>query len=787
MVYVYLGLFSSIANWVLKHVLSPIVEWLGGILNSLFEWIVNKLILPALEGIILPILESALTLIYKALSSVIYMIFGMLLEFLNCIGAAFDSFIGLEPIYYNDKPMMLIDLVFTDSAIGKVFLYMNFIGFAMCLMLSVIAVTRSTLDFEFEGRKPVSKVLAHTFTGMFHLFTLQIFVFFMYKLTGAILMSIKAAVQYAMTPGSSEPTLGGIIFCVASLYAAKDKQYNLPNSIAINDFPRKAYYEGTASLSNVEEVGKLFAYDQFDYVIGFLVAIFMVLIMGACLIVFLRRLFDMLLLYVLAPFFAAAYPLDDGEHFAKWREQFIGRGFSGFGMVLAMKLYIMMTPLIMENGLVFSTPGKGGIASSPEFDYVVKIIFLAGGAWAIFKSGPMITSLISESVGRSEAEDAKTGFAATAFLGGAAVSKMGTLSWAAMKKIGQKISGGGGGEGKDAGADQKDSGKNSKGSNLFSGSKNSSSKNWKPGASAASKKKDAASAAASAIPSITAKAKDASKAPLGKPSISVGDRKSAAPGIGGAAKSVASGIGGAAKSGASGGAPKTAFFKKTEGGVEKSYLGGLIKRYSYTTTDGNGNEVQKSGLGVNLGFLGQYGSSEHGKGFSVLGCSVRKDASGSYSWSVPGFKFSAANDGQRHLEKVNISPIGLKIQADANTGEKHLMNLGALGISRERDENGKYHYSSVMGFSRSADAEGHYHVSGVSGLYQKELQADGQYHTTSVLGGLYSKTYAMGADGELHKTTGRVMGHNVYENNSVLGYQKMMKEKEDKQKFAELD
>ena len=35
-------------------------------------------------------------------------------------------------------------------------------------------------------------------------------------------------------------------------------------------------------------------------------------------------------------------------------------------------------------------------------DYIMKLFFLIGGAWAVFKSGPMITQLISAGAGQQE-------------------------------------------------------------------------------------------------------------------------------------------------------------------------------------------------------------------------------------------------------------------------------------------------------------------------------------------------------------------------------------------------
>lgn len=424
MSYVYLGLFSKIAKWVFNNILSPITNWLGDILNKLFTWVANEIIIPAIQKIIVPILQKVWGVVYESLAGVIYKAFANLLKLLNNLNAVFDAIIGLSDVTYDGKSMTLLDVFFRNTSISKLYWYMTFIGFALCLLFSTVAVARSAFDLDFEGKKPVSRVLAMTLKAMLSMFAMQFFVYFVIRLAGAVLIGIRSATQYAFSGMAASPTLGGIIFCVASLNAAKNSRYNMPHA-SITEEPRLGYYNGSKSFMAYDTVGEDFAFAKFDYVVGILVALFLIVVMAACLLIFVRRLFDLVVLYVLSPFFVSTYPLDDGARFARWRDQFMGKAFSGFGMVVAMKLYLIIVPLVMDGKLVFSV-SSGGKAASPEFDYVVKVLFLAGGAWAILKSGPMITSLISEAVGGQEERDAMTGAAAASFAGGTALSLAGS-------------------------------------------------------------------------------------------------------------------------------------------------------------------------------------------------------------------------------------------------------------------------------------------------------------------------------------------------------------------------
>ena len=45
---VYLGLFSSIFNWVFNKILAPIIKFIANILSVVFEFIFNNILMPIL-------------------------------------------------------------------------------------------------------------------------------------------------------------------------------------------------------------------------------------------------------------------------------------------------------------------------------------------------------------------------------------------------------------------------------------------------------------------------------------------------------------------------------------------------------------------------------------------------------------------------------------------------------------------------------------------------------------------------------------------------------------------
>ena len=416
----YLGLFEKIFNWVLDKIFEPIFKWLSGLLNTVFTWIFNEILSP----ILLPVLEKALNflldLIMQIFGNIIYAIFAGILKLVDYMEIAFDVFIGIRDVTYYPDPTntnvyttgSLIEVLLQQETVSTIFWLITFAGLAIALMLTIFGTAKSSFDLDFENKRPVSKVLTEMMKAFIQFFTVPFFVYFMLRMAAEILKATTKAIT-----GNISTTLGRIVFVIASLNAAKEPQYNA-NYTGKSPAPLKVF--GTSpgdpirfpfyiaesvdnvtplDYSDIEVVKNSFDVLKFDYLIGALAAIFLLFVMAVCLITFVKRIFEIILLYMVSPYFVSTMPIDDGERFGRWRDMFIGKCFTGFGSAIGMRLYLTVCRMIMGNTIQFTSSKVG---NSIEMDYIMKLFFLIGGAWAVFKSGPMITSLISAGAGGQE-------------------------------------------------------------------------------------------------------------------------------------------------------------------------------------------------------------------------------------------------------------------------------------------------------------------------------------------------------------------------------------------------
>ncbi len=772
---VYLGFLSDPIGWMMENFLDPLFQLLGNLLNTVFTWLFNTLLEPALRNALIPLAKIIGKFLWEMLAGVFYSIMASIWKFLDCMEKAYDIFIGISKVTDTAAPKKeattLLEALYNIQTFRNAFYYILAISFVMLFMFTIYSVSKSIFDLETERPHTVSHVMTSFMRACVQFLIVPLLVLFLIRFSGVLVTSIDNAMESSTNTGTA--TVGSTLFVISSLDAAKDSKMNMStaaddvkNTLGVSDTLRKPYYlngvDNSAKVyTNSAQVKKDFYFYKFDFVVGIGCSIFIFIVMISNSMVFIQRLFDILLLYIVSPFFVSTMPLDDGERFKRWRELFLGKSFSGMGSIVAMKLYLMIVPVIMSGQIEFTSLKS----ESAEVVYVLKVLFLLGGAWAATKSGSMVTSLISAAAGSAESSTAQTG----TMIGYGLVKKAGSLAWKATKGA---FGGGKAKVGEQAGAD-------GKGEAQKDGESGDA-----EGGSEATGAANAEKLGTGTIPGLSGNGSPAGGIGMpGAPGLgaapSIGGDLDAAPpagGLGLGAAPLAGGIGGigaAAPAGGAGGKAdaaskalanmspeKRAKLEKRKAmnnlaAIQKSKLPAQkTKSFMGLTlkTDRNGKYRPNINMG---GFFSNTYGADGSHTFKLFGVQMRTDHNGKLSkltamgvgatWDNTGEshfdlslgKFASrhvASDGSQSLsvagglysrtydsddQLVNSRTLGVEKQMNTQTGEMYTRHNAWLGIERVEDANGNVQTKSSFGRHYSPDGNGDYHFSSGFGAKQE--------------------------------------------------------------------
>jgi len=247
-----------------------------------------------------------------------------------------------------------------------------------------------------------------------------------------------------------------VIFLSSTMNAARDNNFNGEGADINNrNDPRWAYtqplpprgqgkdyggmvygqFGGSASLDGLNirtgvdrQAKQDFHLDRIDYIMGAFLALFMILILLGAALFAVRRLLEIMVLYVAAPFFVAMMPLDDGKRFGQWRDLFVAKVISTYSIIIMMNLYLMLVPLFMSATL--------RLDRSMGADYLMKVMLVLGGALAVKGSASLLLKIIHPQAAADADESMGAGFKAAAGV----MLMAGGAAWGGMKKGKKNIS-----------------------------------------------------------------------------------------------------------------------------------------------------------------------------------------------------------------------------------------------------------------------------------------------------------------------------------------------------------
>ena len=753
---VYLGLFSTIFEWIWDSILKPVVDFVGGLLNTILSLLFDKVLMPMLINVFFPMFKSICEMVFNSLCDILFEAYVTVLRLVDYLSEIFNIFGGITQVQYKQNDMYILSALFAMTPVMKLVWLVAGISFFFLLIFSMVSVIRSMGELGNEVQRPVTKVLKSTWDGFLKMFSTPFICVALIMIMQVILVSVYTGIQDSDDVGNtgnkgSQTTIGRWIFVVSTLNAASNSQYNISTAsesmretLGVNDSVRAQYYytdykengiNAAKDYSDLSTVKKDFNAKDIDFLIGGAMALLFAFTLGRGALTFIGRIFNIIVLTIVAPIFGSTIPLDDGQRYEKWKDMYVGQLFSGFGLVLSMEIYLLLVPVFMDMKLEFGT-------GTTEANYLIRIIFLAAGAYMVMQVGPVITGLVSQSAASAESTANRT-------FGGALFA---AASYAKGKIVGDKSKG------------VRTERIEDKSKNPFTdkgkGNKSDAKKDGKAGdgKSANTKAADAMAGKKSASDDVhniaSKRMEDDEKANKGtKVQLKTKQQEQQEAKEREAEKPKNA---------------KEAAEKAAKGpGVKKSFLGGIFVK-------GKGKDG-KEHWGVNLGSKFNFGLKEDGSvSGNVFGISWKKGKDGKVDKvSIPFMRLKRGEDGKMHISKIKLSK-GMQLRRtesvetdkDGNItkrklGGLYVSDLSAIGMKRRFDAStGKVETQSMLGthyrreIKENADGtksasyvKSYRNFLGSTSVYDRDKE--GKYHVTARKGFLSDKTY------KLDKKTGK--------------------------------
>ena len=191
------------------------------------------------------------------------------------------------------------------------------------------------------------------------------------------------------TEDSGKVKLDRIVLLIGTMNAAYNEAFNDTNA-DVKDQLRAPFYYGYENhdIYDTDDMWDSFNLKKYDFIIVFFLAFVLAKNMVVIILNCIARIFNMAMLYIIAPPIIAISPLDGGSKFKQWGIAFIGQCFGVFGTVVAMDIMVAFVPIILSSQLK--------IFDNVLVNYITKLIIVWAGFETARKASALLTAILSE-------------------------------------------------------------------------------------------------------------------------------------------------------------------------------------------------------------------------------------------------------------------------------------------------------------------------------------------------------------------------------------------------------
>ncbi len=183
-------------------------------------------------------------------------------------------------------------------------------------------------------------------------------------------------------------TTAMMIFLVSSMGAEENEQFI---NGGFDDALRRSYINGEKDFLSFGDVYEDFAITQINYLIGIIAALACILFLAKVILMFIVRMLNLILLYVVSPLFASSMSLDEGSRFQNWTQSFVMQLLSAYASVVMMRIYLLVVPIVVNSDLKFFEPGT----YASHLTIYGQLLFVLAGAWAVSRATNLISGALT--------------------------------------------------------------------------------------------------------------------------------------------------------------------------------------------------------------------------------------------------------------------------------------------------------------------------------------------------------------------------------------------------------
>lgn len=348
----------------------------------------------------------------------ILLLFLWFLKVIDGIMEIFSAIAGVTEVTYQGERVNIIEFIVGDSTVGTIFWCVFILAVGLTCIFTIVALVKNMI----ANNRNITTIIGKFFLALLGTLAMVVVVILGILISNAILVLVSEIFEIGNTTKLSNSIFNACVGDWVNGYSINEINVSTLSVRKIfGDYNTAAFGIWPTSWKNNGMVNP----DTFLYLPSMIASIGLMIAMVVAIINLAKRVYEIVLLYIVLPVSMSTIAIDDGARFKIWRETFITKIVLAYGTVFSVNIFILILPFISK----MKIPGVSNFANS-----MFLIFMIIGGALVI----PAGQTLFARLFGQADDMHAGGSFLRSAFYGSRFAS---ALTFGTASKIIRGISG----------------------------------------------------------------------------------------------------------------------------------------------------------------------------------------------------------------------------------------------------------------------------------------------------------------------------------------------------------
>lgn len=334
----------------------------------------------------------------------IMLLFLWFLRLIDGIMEIFSAIAGITDVTVGGQKVNIIEYLVGDSTVGTIFWCVFILAVGLTCIFGIVALVKNMI----ANNKNVSSIIGKIALSLLGTMAMLVVVILGILIANSILTLVAEIFQIGNTTKLSNALFNACVGEWLNGYTVAEVDITSCSvSKIMGDYNATAFGIWPTSWKGNGMINP----DTFLYLPSMIASIALMIAMVVAIINLAKRVYEIVLMYIVMPVSMATLPLDDGARFKVWRETFVTKIILAYGTVFSVNIFVLLLPLISKMHI----DGVGGFGNS-----MFLIFMIIGGAMVI----PAGQNLFARLFGQADDMHAGGSFLHSAFYGGRIASAM---------------------------------------------------------------------------------------------------------------------------------------------------------------------------------------------------------------------------------------------------------------------------------------------------------------------------------------------------------------------------